>query len=102
LSNLTTTPTPFCSSLPIGRNSNRKYSCKVLFNAGLANWNPCFKIHVDTWIHVEWDMFLVDSENNIDSYADSVSEFIRKCIGDVIPTVTINFFGVGGSIGNFG
>lgn len=42
----------------------------------------------------EWggDMFRVASENNIDLYADSVSEFIRKCIGDVVPTVTIKTF----------
>jgi hypothetical protein len=34
-------------------------------------------------------MFRVDSENNIDLSADSVSEFIKKCIGGVVPTVTI-------------
>ena len=33
-------------------------------------------------------MFQAASENNIDFYTDSVSEFIRKCIGDVVPTVT--------------
>jgi hypothetical protein len=39
-------------------------------------------------------MFLAASENNIDLYADLVSEFIRKCIGDVVllkllkPTLT--------------
>jgi hypothetical protein len=37
-------------------------------------------------------MFRVASENNIDVYADSVSEFIRKCIGDVVPTVTIKIY----------
>ena len=37
-------------------------------------------------------MFRVVSENNVDVYADSVSEFIRKCIGDVVPTVTIKTF----------
>ena len=36
-------------------------------------------------------MFRIAS-NNIDEYADSVSEFIRKCIGDVIPTATIKTF----------
>ena len=34
-------------------------------------------------------MFRSASENNIDLYADSVSVFIKKCIGDVVPTVTI-------------
>jgi hypothetical protein len=32
------------------------------------------------------------SEINIDLYADSVSEFIRRCIGDVVPTVTIKTY----------
>ena len=36
-------------------------------------------------------MFWVASDNNIDEYADSVSEFISKFIGDV-PTVTIKTF----------
>ena len=34
-------------------------------------------------------MFRIASNNNIDEYADSVSEFMRKCIDDVIPTATI-------------
>ena len=34
-------------------------------------------------------MFRVASENNIDVYMDMVTEFIRKCIRDVVPTVTI-------------
>ena len=33
-------------------------------------------------------MFRVASENNIDAYMDTVTEFIRKCIGEVVPTVT--------------
>jgi hypothetical protein len=37
-------------------------------------------------------MFPIASNNNIDEYADLVSEFIRKCIGDAIPTATINTF----------
>jgi hypothetical protein len=32
-------------------------------------------------------MFWVASENNIDEYMDTVTEFIRKCIGDVVPTI---------------
>ena len=46
----------------------------------------------DCYGHMDWDMFRVDSENNIDVYSDSLSEFIRKCIGDVVPTVTIKSF----------
>jgi hypothetical protein len=42
--------------------------------------------------HVDWDIFRVASDNNIDIYADSVSEFIRKCIGDVVPIVSIETF----------
>ena len=37
-------------------------------------------------------MFRIASNNNIDEYAESVSEFIRKCIEDVIPTATIKTF----------
>ena len=37
-------------------------------------------------------MFRVASENNIDEYYDMVTEFIRKCIGDVVPTVTIKTY----------
>ena len=37
-------------------------------------------------------MFWVASDNNIDVYTDSVSEFIRKCIGDIVPTVTIKTY----------
>ena len=46
----------------------------------------------DCFDHADWDMFWVASENNIDVYADSMSEFIRKCIGDVILTVTIKTY----------
>ena len=37
-------------------------------------------------------MFRVASDNNIDLYFDLVSEFIRKCIGDVVPTVAIKTY----------
>ena len=46
----------------------------------------------DCFDHVDWDMFRIESNNNIDVYADSVSEFISKCIGDVVPTATIKTF----------
>jgi hypothetical protein len=35
---------------------------------------------------------LVASDNNIDVYTDTVTEFIRKWIGDVVPTVTIKTY----------
>ena len=38
---------------------------------------------------MDWDIFLFASENNIDVNMDTVTEFIRKRIGDVVPTVTI-------------
>jgi hypothetical protein len=41
---------------------------------------------------VDWDMFRIASNNNIDVYADSASEFISKCIGDVLPTAIIKTF----------
>ena len=37
-------------------------------------------------------MFRVVSVNNIDKYTDTMTEFIRKCVGDVIPTVTIKIY----------
>ena len=43
----------------------------------------------DCFDHADWDMFHAASESNIDEYTDSVTEFIRKCIRDVVPTVTI-------------
>jgi hypothetical protein len=41
----------------------------------------------DCFDHMDWDMFRIASDNNIDVYADSVSELISKCIRDVVPTV---------------
>ena len=46
----------------------------------------------DCFDQVDWDMFRVGSENNIDEYTDMVTEFIRKCIEDVVPTVTIKTY----------
>ena len=37
-------------------------------------------------------MFRIASDNNIDEYADSVCEFIRTCVEDVIPIATIKTF----------
>ena len=46
----------------------------------------------DCFDYAEWDMFRVASANNINLYSYSVSEFIRKCIGDVVTTVTIKTY----------
>ncbi|XP_014047293.2 uncharacterized protein isoform X2 [Salmo salar] len=46
----------------------------------------------DCFDHADWDMFRVASDNNIDVYTDTVAEFKRKCIGDVVPTVTIKTY----------
>ena len=37
-------------------------------------------------------MVRVASDNNIDVYTDMVTEFIRKCMGDIVPTVTIKSY----------
>ena len=37
-------------------------------------------------------MFQVACKNNLDTYTDTMTEFIRKCIGDVVPTVTIKTY----------
>jgi hypothetical protein len=42
----------------------------------------------DCFDHPDWDRFRVASDNNIDKYTDTVTEFIKRCIGDVVPTVT--------------
>jgi hypothetical protein len=54
------------------------------------NWVACHSWEHCTYVRADWDMLA--SENNIDIYADSVSEFIRKCIVDVVPTVTIKTY----------
>ena len=46
----------------------------------------------DCFDHADWDMFRVASEININEYTDTVTEFIRKSIGDVVPTVTIKTY----------
>ena len=45
----------------------------------------------DCFDHLDWDMFGIASDINMDEYADSVSEFISKCIGDVVPTASKTF-----------
>jgi hypothetical protein len=46
----------------------------------------------DCFDHVDWDMFWVASENNIDAYTETVTDFVKKSIGDVEPTVTIIYY----------
>ena len=46
----------------------------------------------DCFDHVDWDMFRIALNNNIYIFADSVSELISKCIGDVVPMATIKTF----------
>ena len=41
---------------------------------------------------MDWDVFRIALDNNIDEYADSVCEFISKYISDVVPTATIKTF----------
>jgi hypothetical protein len=74
-----------CSTLPIGRNLNRKYPWSRLFNVGLTNWNLCFKIVLIT--------FRVASKNNIDVYTDSVTHWVyqevhRGCCSHLEPIQT--------------
>ena len=46
----------------------------------------------DCFDHADWDMFRVASDNNTDIYTDTVTEFIRKSIGDVVPMVSIKTY----------
>uniref|UniRef100_A0A8K9USR6 Reverse transcriptase domain-containing protein n=1 Tax=Oncorhynchus mykiss TaxID=8022 RepID=A0A8K9USR6_ONCMY len=45
----------------------------------------------DCFHHVDWEMFRTASDN-IDEYTDSVCEFIRTCVEDVVPIATIKTF----------
>ena len=45
----------------------------------------------DCFDHVDWDMFRIASDDNIDEYADSVYEFIRTCVEYVVPIATTAF-----------
>ena len=46
----------------------------------------------DGFDHTDWEMFWVASENTIEVYTDLVTGFIRKCIEDDVPTVTITTY----------
>ncbi len=46
----------------------------------------------DCFDHVDWDMFRVASDDDIEAYSDTVTCFIRKCIEDVVPTKTIRIY----------
>ena len=52
------------------------------FNAGADQSESTLQ---DCFDHVDWDMFQLACENNLDAYTDTVTEFIKKCIGDVLP-----------------
>ena len=77
------------------------------------NQSVCICLHYRSkvWGHLEMSLFLkaffflsikISSnwseiqcrhwKNNIDIYADSVSDFINKCNGNVVPTVTIKTY----------
>ena len=80
LSEKLTTP-PFCCFQTTDRNENKKLR-------SVQRWSDQSDSTLqDRFGHVDWDMFRIASNNN-DEYADSVSEFIRKCI-DVVPIATI-------------
>ncbi len=49
-------------------------------------------ILLDCFDHVDWDMFRAASDDDIEAYSDSVTCFIRKCVGDVVPTKTIRIY----------
>ena len=54
----------------------------------IQHWSDQWEAKLqDCFDHADWNMFRSASENNIDLYADSVSVFIKKCIGDALPTV---------------
>ena len=89
LSSTNPTTTPSCSYRLIGRNSNRMYQ----WREPIQRWSDQSEATLqDCFDHVDWNVIWSDSENNIalyNLYADLVSESMMKCIGDVVPTVTI-------------
>ena len=59
----------------------------------IQRWSDQSKsMHQDCFDHADLDMFWVALDNNIDVYTDMVTEFIKKCIGDVVPTMTIKTY----------
>ena len=81
--------TEFCSYLPIRQ--NLKQELPELRT--IQRWSDLSEsMQKYCFVHTDWEMFRVASENNIDKYADSVSEFIRKCIGDIVPIVTVKTY----------
>jgi hypothetical protein len=77
---------PFCSSLPY----RHKLKPEVPVLRTVQHWSDQSESMLDDCFdHADWEMFRVASENNIDEYTDTVTDIIRKCIGDVVPTVTI-------------
>ncbi len=46
----------------------------------------------DCFDHVDWDMFRAASDDDIEVYSDTVTCFIRTCVGDVVPTKTIRIY----------
>lgn len=47
------------------------------------------KLPIDCFDSMHWEMFWVAYNRNIYEYTDSVKWFIRKCIDEVVPTVTV-------------
>ena len=45
----------------------------------------------DCFASTDWNMFR-DSSDGIEEYPTSVTGFINKCIGDVVPTVTVRTY----------
>ncbi len=41
---------------------------------------------------MDWDMFRAVSDGDIETYSDSITCFIRKCIENVVPTKTIRIY----------
>ena len=71
----------------------QKLNQEVSVLKSIQRWSdPSEYMLQDCFDHVDWDLFRVASENNINEYTDRVTVFIRKCIGDFVPTVTIKTY----------
>ncbi len=46
----------------------------------------------DSFDQVDWDMFQAASDDNIETYSNTVMHFIRKCIEGVVPKKSIRIY----------
>ena len=70
----------------------QKLKQEVPVTRSIRNWSDYADATLqDCFASTDWNM-LWDSSNGIEELTTSVSGFINKCIGDVVPTVTVRTY----------